>query len=75
MPPVRLALDHSPQISGYDRFETYFPVAPNRLQRNFTVAGPNQAWVSDITYLWTESGWLYLAIFSIYTLGPLSAGP
>ena len=51
-----------------------FPVAPNRLQRNFTVAGPNQAWVSDITYLWTKSGWLYLAIFSIYTLGPLSAG-
>ena len=41
----------------------------------FTVAGPNQAWVSDITYLWTKSGWLYLAIFSIYTLGPLSAGP
>lgn len=40
-----------------------WPVAPNRLQRNFTVAGPNQVWVSDITYLWTNSGWLYLAIF------------
>lgn len=40
-----------------------FPVAPNRLQRNFTVARPNTVWVSDITYWWTQTGWLYLAIF------------
>jgi len=35
------------------------PVAPNRLQQDFTAAGPNQKWVADITYLWT---WLYLAV-------------
>jgi transposase InsO family protein len=40
----------------------HFPVAPNLLQRNFTAAAPNQAWVSDITYLATRSGWLYLTV-------------
>ena len=37
------------------------PVAPNRLSRHFTVAAPNRVWVSDITYLPTGEGWLYLA--------------
>jgi putative transposase len=37
-------------------------VAPNRLQRQFTVAQPDQAWVTDITYLRTAEGWLYLAV-------------
>jgi putative transposase len=38
------------------------PIAPNLLDRNFTPDAPNQVWTSDITYLWTEEGWLYLAI-------------
>ena len=38
------------------------PVAPNLLDRNFTPEAPNQVWTSDITYLWTDEGWLYLAI-------------
>ncbi len=38
-----------------------FPVAPNVLQRNFTATAPDQAWVTDITFLWTKEGWLYLA--------------
>jgi len=38
------------------------PVAPNLLDRNFTPDAPNQVWTSDITYLWTGEGWLYLAI-------------
>ena len=37
------------------------PVSPNVLARQFDKALPNQAWVSDITYLRTRSGWLYLA--------------
>lgn len=37
-------------------------VHPNRLNREFTVAAPNQAWVSDVTYVWTHEGWLYLAV-------------
>jgi transposase InsO family protein len=38
------------------------PIAPNLLERNFTPDAPNQVWTSDITYLWTDEGWLYLAI-------------
>lgn len=37
-------------------------VAPNILDRQFAVEGPNQVWVTDITYLPTREGWLYLAI-------------
>lgn len=37
------------------------PVAPNVLNRQFARHLPNQAWVSDITYVRTRSGWLYLA--------------
>lgn len=38
------------------------PVAPNLLERQFDVAEPDRVWVSDITYLWTREGWLYLAV-------------
>ena len=38
------------------------PVAPNLLDRHFTPSEPNQVWTSDITYLWTTEGWLYLAV-------------
>ncbi|RJG00123.1 IS3 family transposase [Noviherbaspirillum saxi] len=37
------------------------PVAENLLDRQFDVAAPNQAWTSDITYVRTRQGWLYLA--------------
>ena len=38
-----------------------YPVAPDRLQRNFQASGPNQIYVADISYIPTEEGWLYLA--------------
>lgn len=37
-------------------------VAPNLLKQNFTAALPNRIWVSDISYILTQEGWLYLAI-------------
>jgi len=38
------------------------PVFDNVLTREFDVQQPNQAYVSDITYVWTQEGWLYLAV-------------
>ncbi|OEZ65078.1 IS2 transposase TnpB [Janthinobacterium sp. HH103] len=37
-------------------------VAPNHLQRQFNVEEPNRVWVTDITYIRTYEGWLYLAV-------------
>ncbi len=37
-------------------------IAPNRLNREFTVERPDQVWVTDITYIRTWQGWLYLAV-------------
>ena len=44
------------------------PVAPNLLQQNFDADMPNQKWVTDITYIWTDEGWLYLAtVIDLYS--------
>jgi putative transposase len=37
------------------------PIAPNVLARQFTVTAPNKVWVTDVTYIATAEGWLYLA--------------
>lgn len=37
-------------------------IAPNRLQRHFTAAAPNQVWVGDVTFIATRTGWLYLGV-------------
>jgi len=38
-----------------------YPVAENLLNRDFSADYPNEVWLSDITYVWTSEGWLYLA--------------
>lgn len=38
------------------------PVAPNLLEQDFGAVRPDQKGVSDITYIWTDEGWLYLAV-------------
>ena len=44
------------------------PVATNLLQQNFSASKPDEKWVSDITYVWTEEGWLYLAtVMDLYS--------
>ena len=44
------------------------PVAPNLLEQQFEAEKPNEKWVSDITYIWTEEGWLYLAaVMDLYS--------
>ena len=43
-------------------------VYPNVLDQKFEASRPNQSWVSDITYIWTSEGWLYLAgVKDLYT--------
>ena len=39
-----------------------YPISPNLLNREFAVEKADTCWVSDITYIWTDEGWLYLAI-------------
>ena len=38
------------------------PVAADLIEQDFTATAPNQKWSSDITYVWTDAGWLYLAV-------------
>jgi len=37
-------------------------IAPNLLDRQFDATAPNQRWVADFTYIWTDEGWLYFAV-------------
>jgi putative transposase len=37
-------------------------ISPNHLNRQFDVTAPNKVWATDITYVWTLEGWLYVAI-------------
>lgn len=50
-------------------------LVPNRLEQQFTFSSPDQAWVTDITYIRTYEGWLYLAVvldlFSRMVVGDL----
>ena len=40
-----------------------FKINKNLLNRKFKVEKPNEVWCSDITYIWTDEGWLYLSVF------------
>lgn len=45
-----------------------YPIAPNRLARNFTATAMNRIWLADLTYIPTGEGWLYLAaVLDVYT--------
>jgi transposase InsO family protein len=65
----RLMQQHGIRARGKRRFRVTttdsrhsLPIAPNLLNRNFTVAKPNQVWAGDITYIQTDEGWLFLAV-------------
>jgi len=53
-------------LRGYKkpRYKAGHPaqLSPNHLDRQFTMDAPDQAWVTDITYIRTHEGWLYLAV-------------
>lgn len=52
---------HKRQFKVTTNSKHNYPVAPNLLDRKFEVTAPNKVWVSDITYIRTWEGWLYLA--------------
>jgi len=65
----RLMQQHGIRARGKRRFRIAttdsrhgLAIAPNLLDRNFTVATPNQVWVGDITYIPSDEGWLFLAV-------------
>jgi putative transposase len=39
-----------------------FPVAPNLIEQDFAAERPDEKWGSDLSYIWTREGWLYLAV-------------
>jgi putative transposase len=57
----RIQAIHGYQVPGGIRGRPSL-TAPNRVQREFTVVKPNQVWVTDITYIRTWQGWLYLSV-------------
>jgi transposase InsO family protein len=64
----RLMRKHGIRAKGKKRFRVTtdsnhdLPIAPNLLNRQFTVAAPDTVWVGDITYIPTDEGWLFLAV-------------
>jgi putative transposase len=65
----RLMQKHGIQARGKRRFRVLtsdskhsLPIAPNVLDRKFSVEAPNQVWVGDLTYIPTAEGWLFLAV-------------
>lgn len=51
-----------PRPPAYRRATVERPDIPNRLNRQFTVTAPNQVWCGDITYVWVQNRWHYLAV-------------
>ena len=64
----RLMKDHGIKARGKRKFvvttdsKHSLPIAPNLLNRNFQPDAPDCVWTSDITYIQTDAGWLYLAV-------------
>ena len=64
---VRLMRLHSIRAKTKRRFKVTTrshrgPAVNDLVRRNFSVNTPNRVWTSDITYLWTREGWVYLAV-------------
>ena len=61
MARMGLSADLKPKFRNQDN-EPTAEIAANVLDRQFDVDAPDRVWVSDITYVWTAAGWVYLAV-------------
>lgn len=65
-----LAAIHRRKFKATTNSKHSWPIAPNLLERKFDVDEPNKIWVTDITYIWTWEGWLYLSfVLDLYSRG------
>lgn len=55
-------ISKQPGSHAYKKSTVERPDIPNILDRQFTVAAPNRVWCGDITYIWTQGKWSYLAV-------------
>ena len=62
MKRLNLTVKHKRKYKVTTDSKHNLPVAENVLNREFCPAAPNQVWGTDITYLWTQQGWIYLAV-------------
>jgi transposase InsO family protein len=58
-------------MARHDARESGARVVDNALARDFPASRPNERWVTDITYVWTDEGWCYLAVILFTT--PIAA--
>ena len=62
MKALNLKVKHKRKYKVTTDSQHKLAVAENVLDRQFNPTGPNQVWGTDITYLWTHEGWIYLAV-------------
>jgi transposase InsO family protein len=53
---------HKPRFKVTTNSDHNLPVAADLLEQDFSASEPNQKWTQDITYIWTDEGWMYLAV-------------
>jgi transposase InsO family protein len=58
---IRSRIKRKFKVTTHSRHQR--PVTEDLLQQDFTASAPHTKWSSDITYIWTKEGWLYLAVF------------
>lgn len=63
MRDAKLACKTQRRFKATTNAKHHLPVADNHLNRQFAVQRPNQVYAGDITYIHTQEGWLYLAVF------------
>jgi transposase InsO family protein len=50
------------EVQSHDRLKSLEANRPDLLEQNFSATVPNQKWTTDISYVWSDEGWLYLAV-------------